>query len=144
MPDLNITLDWNPILTSILAGIFAFFGSWFAARINRDTQVKTAAQDTFISARLNAYLSFEEIFARWAKEKSRDSFAAIYQAENVVRLVGSERTILKLGKLTEYVRRIETTNEAISFDELSKAHAAVLLSMRNDLVRYPIPKPESK
>ena len=144
MPDLNITLDWNPILTSILAGVFAFFGSWFAARINRDTQVKTAAQDTFISARLNAYLSFEEIFARWAKEKSRDSFAAIYQAENVVRLVGSERTIQKLGKLTEYIRRMETTNKAVPFDELANAHAAVLLSMRNDLVRYPIPKPESK
>ena len=123
------------VLSALLAGIFAFIGSRYAAK----AQINTTAQNAFISARLNAFRLYEEA----SKEKSIASCAAVYRAENTVRLVASDETIRTLGTLTAYVRLYETTKAAQSLDDITSAHAAALLSMRNDLLHYPIPSPDS-
>jgi hypothetical protein len=127
------------VLSALLAGIFAFIGSRYAAK----AQINTTAQNAFISARLNAFRLYEEAFEIWSKEKSIASCAAVYRAENTVRLVASDETIRTLGTLTAYVRLYETTKAAQSLDDITSAHAAALLSMRNDLLHYPIPSPDS-
>ena len=138
----QIIVDLIPLLGAILSGLFAFIGSRSAANLAKETQLKTAAQEAFISARLNAYLSFEDAFARWSYQKNEEANAAVYKAENTIRLVGSEDTIIQLAKLTELVRTYETSNALPSFDAFASAHAAALICMRNDLMHYPIPKPE--
>lgn len=127
------------LLSALLAGIFAFIGSRYAAK----AQINTAAQNTFTSARLNAFSMYEEAFETWSKEKSIASCAAVYRAENTVRLVASDETIHALGVLTSYVRLYETTKEKQSLDDITSAHAAAILSMRDDLLHYPIPSPNS-
>ena len=87
-----------------------------AARLGKDAQIKTAAQEAFISARLNVY---------------------------AVRLVASEETISVLSQLTEYIREYETQGKLHPFEEFAVAHTAALRAMRNDLMHYPIPTPES-
>lgn len=71
-------------------------------------------------------------------------FPANYRAENAVRLVASEETISVLSQLTEYIREYETQGKLHSFEEYAVAHTAALLAMRNDLMHYPIPTPESR
>lgn len=76
-------------------------------------------------------------------DKSRQSCADLYAAENALRLVASDETIAEVGKLTEYVRMFETGGERVPFDRIVDAHAAALLAMRRDAHSYPIPTPES-
>jgi hypothetical protein len=114
-----------------------------AARLGKDAQIKTAAQEAFISARLNGYLAFEEAFEHWANTKNREACAVVYRAENAVRLVASEETISVLSQLTEYIREYETQGKLHPFEEFAVAHTAALRAMRNDLMHYPIPTPES-
>ena len=114
-----------------------------AARLGKDAQIKTAAQEAFISARLNGYLAFEEAFEHWANTQNREACAVVYRAENAVRLVASEETISVLSQLTEYIREYETQGKLHPFEEFAVAHTAALRAMRNDLMHYPIPTPES-
>lgn len=103
-----------------------------AARLGKDAQIKTAAQEAFISARLNGYLAFEEAFEHWANTKNREACAVVYRAENAVRLVASEETISVLSQLTEYIREYETQGKLHPFEEFAVAHTAALRAMRND------------
>ena len=141
--DTNIAVALIALIGAILSGIFAFIGSMVAARLWKDAQIKTAAQEAFISARLNGYLAFEEAFEHWANTKNREACAVVYRAENAVRLVASEETISVLSQLTEYIREYETQGKLHPFEEFAVAHTAALRAMRNDLMHYPIPTPES-
>ena len=75
--------------------------------------------------------------------KNREACAVVYRAENAVRLVASEETISVLSQLTEYIREYETQGKLHPFEEFAVAHTAALRAMRNDLMHYPIPTPES-
>lgn len=141
--DTNIAVALIALIGAILSGIFAFIGSMVAARLGKDAQIKTAAQEAFISARLNVYLAFEESFEHWSNTKNRETCAVVYRAENAVRLVASEETISVLSQLTEYIREYETQGKLHPFEEFAVAHTAALRAMRNDLMHYPIPTPES-
>ena len=140
--DTDIAVALIALFGALLSGILAYVGSNIAAKVARDTQIKTAAQEAFISARLNAFLAYEEAFETWAKDKTKESCSAVYRAENIVRIVGSDETIVQLAKLTNYVRLFEATSVLPLLDKVASAHAAALLAMRNDLMHYPVPTPE--
>lgn len=143
--NINFPPEFIAAVGAAASAFCAYRGSVSAAKKAGDIQLKATAQAAFITARLDAFLAYESAFGTWAAEKSRQSCADLYCAENALRLVASDETIAAVGKLTKYVRLFESgSSESVPFDKIADAHAAALLAMRRDVHSYPIPEPESR
>jgi hypothetical protein len=139
----EITVGLIALIGAALSAWAAYRGSKAAAESTSDAQLKATAQTAFISARLNAALEYEAAFGRWCISKDRDSAAAVYRAENVLRLVASEDTISCVGELTAYIRQFECREiTSVPIDNIQSAHAIAVAALRKDIHSYPIPTPE--
>ena len=139
----EITVGLIALIGAALSAWAAYRGSKAAAESASAAQLKATAQTAFISARLNAALEYEAAFERWCIGKDRDSAAALYRAENVLRLVASEDAIFCVSKLTAYVRQFECHEIAsVPIDDIQSAHATAITALRKDIHSYPIPVPE--
>ena len=129
----------------ILTGIFAFIGSYCGARIASNAQLRTAAQSTFLPARLEAFQKFETAIEQITSSHwNRTTFPSLYSSGNSVALVASERATKAVFRVMELVRNTEKSGTPPDPLEFMNAHAAALAAMHLDLQVYPVPKPETK
>ena len=127
------------LITGITSALVALIGSLLVAKKSTLTQMKIAALESFLAARLDAYKDFELAISAWDERRDQQSCADVYRAANIVTLVASEETISHLAKVQAAVRRFETTGappdiSAFGFDKLRLQE-----SMHNDLLSFQIP-----
>ena len=125
------------ILPATITAILALFGAYYGASRAADTQMKTAALNVFLTARLDAYKSFQAALENWSKEQTPETTDALYHAANNVSLVASKETIQLLAKLQALVREQEMCGSLFDHEAFRTAHALVLKSMHIDLRKYP-------
>lgn len=138
-----MTLDTfiSIILPASLPGILALFGAYYGTNRASETQLRTAALNTYLSARLDAYKEYEFAMEKWGQSQDSANTAAVYRASNVVCLVASQETIKKLGVVGDMIRKHELSQAPLNRAAFEQAKIELSFSMHHDLLSYPTPVP---
>lgn len=130
---------WIAFAGVVVGAVIGFLGPVLTTRLTVRTQMSTAALNTFLNARLDAYRDYETAMEHWSLEKSRESIAALYHAMNVVALVASDETIHAIAAVQEIVREHEVNGTPPDAKDLSIKEVILSISMHQDLLTYPVP-----
>ena len=125
------------ILPATITAMLALFGAYYGASRAADAQMKTAALNVFLTARLDAYKGFQAALENWSKEQTPETTDALYHAVNNVSLVASKETIQLLEKLQTLIHEQEKSGSLLDLKAFKTAHGLVLKSMHIDLRKYP-------
>lgn len=130
----------TPLLDVLIPAAAAIFGAIVGGVTAGLLQIRSTAMSAFIPARLDAYRAVEAALRNAASCASPASaFRDIYEAVNAAMLVASGETLPLLGELNEIVRAKENFQQ-INQTEFFDLRKRLLLSMREDLFTYPVPR----
>ena len=127
------------LITGITSALVSLIGSLWVAKKSTMTQMKIAALESFLTARLDAYKDFELAISTWSECRDQHSCEAVYRAANIVTLVASEETISCLAKVQAAVRKFETTGVLPDVSIFGLDKLQLQKSMHNDLLSFQIP-----
>ena len=125
---------WIAFAGVVIGTIISIVGGIITARLTMRSQIKTAALNAFLTARLKAYRDYEIALECLSNERSHEAMAAFYRAVNTAALVASDETI---RALSDY----ESSKEEIDLKILEEKQAVLTVSMHYDLLTYPVPSP---
>lgn len=133
--------EWIAFAGVIIGSCISILGAVITARLTMRSQIKTAALNAFLTARLEAYRDYEIASERLSNERSHETIAAFYRAINAAALVASDETVQALSDVQEIIRGCELKGGSPNLDLLGAKQAVLFISMRNDLLTYPVPSP---
>lgn len=134
---------WIAFAGVVIGTIISIVGGIITARLTMRAQIKAAALNAFLTARLKAYRDYEIASERLSNERSHEAMAAFYRAVNTAALVASDETIRALSDVQEVIRDYESNKEKLDLKILGEKQAVLTVSMHYDLLTYPIPTPIS-
>lgn len=132
---------WIAFAGVVIGTIISIVGGIITARLTMRAQIKAAALNTFLAARLKAYRDYEIASERLSNERSHEAMAAFYRAVNTAALVASDETIRALSDVQEVIRGYESSEEKLDLKILREKQAVLTVSMHYDLLTYPVPSP---
>lgn len=112
------------LVLPIVCGLVPVITALIAAAAQRYENLK--------AMRLDAYQKYESAIAEWAKSKNDETLAGVYDASNVVRLVGSKKTAQAVSIVTNHIRE-NPAGIIKSLEEFHRDRLTLLAAMRNDL-----------
>lgn len=133
--------EWIAFAGIIIGSCISILGAVITARLTMRSQIKTAALNAFLTARIEAYQDYEIASERLSNERSHEAIAAFYRAINAAALVASDETVKALSDVQEIIRDYELRGESPNLDFLGAKQTILTLSMRHDLLTYPVPSP---
>ena len=71
---------WIAFAGVVIGTIISIVGGIITARLTMRSQIKTAALNAFLTARLKAYRDYEIALERLSNERSHEAMAAFYRA----------------------------------------------------------------
>lgn len=133
---------WIAFAGVVIGAIIGFLGPVLTTRLSIRAQMDTAALNTFLTARINAYRDCEIALEAWSNEPTDENAAAFYRASNAAALVASDMTIQNFSPLTDMIAEYPGNGgETFNYIAFQKQHLILLHSMRQDLLSYPTPAP---
>lgn len=135
--------EWIAFAGVIIGSCISILGAVITAQLTMRSQIKTAALNAFLTARIEAYRDYEIASERLSNERSHEAIAAFYRAVNTAALVASDETIQALGTVLNMVREYEIKGTIPDLKLLGEKNGLLTASMRQDLLTYPIPTPIS-
>ena len=133
--------EWIAFAGVIIGSCISILGAVITARLTMRSQIKTAALNAFLTARIEAYRDYEIASERLSNERSHEAMAAFYRAVNTAALVASDETIRALSDVQEVIRGYESSEEKLDLKILREKQAVLTVSMHYDLLTYPVPSP---
>ena len=125
----------------LISAALSLVGVLVGARLAGKWQMQSTAMTAFVQARLTAYGELEaalkDIDVKIEHQTARKIFAAI----NAAYLVASPGTFELLKQLNSMIR-IADRSTMPSTDEFYNLRRTLIVSMRNDIFSYPVPKRE--
>lgn len=132
---------WIAFAGVVIGTIISIVGGIITARLTMRSQIKTAALNAFLTARLKAYRDYEIASERLSNEQNREAIASFYRAVNTAALVASDETIRALSDVQKVIRDYESKKEKLDLKILEEKQAVLTVSMHYDLLTYPVPSP---
>lgn len=130
----------TPLLDVLVPAAAAIFGAIVGGVTAGLLQIRSTAMSAFIPARLDAYRAVEAALRNAAScAAPASAFRDVYEAVNAAMLVASGKTLPLLSELNEIVRAKENFQQ-INQAEFFDLRKRLLLSMREDLFTYPVPR----
>ncbi len=110
------------LVVPLISGLASLGIAVVSARLER--------QKDLARIRIDAYKNFEAALAEWTKEKNKSTTADVYDACNVIYLVGSEETRSRISYVSTFI-----TQEGLCkpVEEFRAARNSALASMQHDI-----------
>ena len=132
------------ILSGIVGAVLALLGQHIVSKRTSETEMKKVILTSYLPARLKAYTDYISALNTWAEKLDESSCHGMFHAANIVSLVASEQTIQALSTVQGFVFSFQETGISPFGNKFDQAKLSLLISMHNDLMRYPNPTYQRK
>jgi len=130
---------WIAFAGVVIGTIISIVGGIITARLTMRSQIKTAALNAFLTARLKAYRDYEIALERLSNERSHEAMAAFYRAVNTAAPFAPGEARRGPHHVQEVIRGYESRKEKLDLKILEEKQAVLTVSMHYDLLTYPVP-----